>query len=221
MASDPDERGGGRRRTPRQRRSRATVDWIKQATLEIAATEGFGAVTTVRVAERAGVSVGSLYQYFATREAILMALYEDTSIRFATSMRKLVGDVLEMPVEDAVRYGATSILAGYAQNKLVLLDLIDAMPELHLEWHPVSYENIVRGAVKAFVANTIGSVTPSALDRAVFFTERVMMDSIRAYLRAPPPNLSKRALIDDIALMLGQYLAMFATRELRNNPSPA
>lgn len=217
MASTPEKRT--QRRTPKQRRSRTTVDWIKQAALEIGEREGFQAVTTVRIAERAGVSVGTLYQYFATRDAILLALYEDTSVRFGTAMTRMIGQLLQMPVDEAVRYGAKRILAGYAENKLILLDLVDAMPELRLEEHPVSYGNVARGAVRAFVANSIGSPSPATVDRAVFFTERVIMDSVRAYLRAPPPGLSKRALIDDMALMLGRYLAETAAKEKRPKPA--
>lgn len=211
MASTPEKRA--QRRKPKQQRSRTTVDWIKQAALEIGEREGFQAVTTVRIAERAGVSVGSLYQYFATREAILLALYEDTSVRFGTAMTRMIGQLLQMPLDEAVRYGAKRIFAGYAENKLILLDLVDAMPELHLDQHPISYENVARGAVRAFVASSIGSSSPAIIDRAVFFTERVIMDSVRAYLRAPPPRLTRRALIDDIALILTGYLKSWAARE--------
>lgn len=213
MADTPEKRA--QRRTPKQRRSRTTVDWIKQAALQIAEREGFQAVTTVRIAERAGVSVGTLYQYFATREAILLALYEDVSVRFGTAMSRMIGELLQMPLDEAVRHGTRRILSGYAENKLILLDLVDALPELHLEQHPISYENIARGAVRAFVASAVGSSSPATIDRAVFFTERVIMDSIRAYLRTQPPRLTKRALIDDIALMLGRYLTETAAKERR------
>lgn len=59
------------RRRPTQSRSRHTVDAILEATLRIVADEGEEQLNTNRIAERAGVSVGTLYQYFPTRDAIV------------------------------------------------------------------------------------------------------------------------------------------------------
>ncbi|MFN4119033.1 TetR/AcrR family transcriptional regulator [Acidovorax sp.] len=64
------------RRTPRQERSQITVDAIFEAVARIVATQGEGALTTNRIAELAGVSVGSLYQYFPSKEAILVAMLD-------------------------------------------------------------------------------------------------------------------------------------------------
>jgi len=62
---------GGRRRRPRQERARATVEAILQATVELIDTVGWTHTSTNRIAERAGVSIGSLYQYFPNKESIL------------------------------------------------------------------------------------------------------------------------------------------------------
>ena len=65
------------RKLPRQDRSRATVDAILEAAARVLVKEGFERTTTNRVAEAAGVSVGSLYQYFPNKEAILFRLQAD------------------------------------------------------------------------------------------------------------------------------------------------
>jgi AcrR family transcriptional regulator len=62
------------RRTPRQRRSQATVDALLTAATQVLARDGFEGFTTTRTAERAGVSIGSLYQYFRDRDALLGAV---------------------------------------------------------------------------------------------------------------------------------------------------
>ncbi|CAN7161356.1 TetR/AcrR family transcriptional regulator [Acidovorax sp. LjRoot129] len=64
------------RRTPRQERSQFTVDAIFGAVARIVETEGEAGLTTNRIAETAGVSVGSLYQYFPSKEAILAAMLD-------------------------------------------------------------------------------------------------------------------------------------------------
>ncbi len=61
------------RRRPRQARSHATLDAILEAAAQILERRGVGGFTTNHVAERAGVSIGTLYQYFADKEAVLLA----------------------------------------------------------------------------------------------------------------------------------------------------
>jgi AcrR family transcriptional regulator len=62
------------RKTPTQARSAATVEAILEATIQFLLAEGGHRLTTTRVAERAGVSVGTMYQYFPHKQALLYAL---------------------------------------------------------------------------------------------------------------------------------------------------
>jgi AcrR family transcriptional regulator len=64
------------RRRPKQHRSRQTVEAVLDAVIRIVKREGVKAVTTNRIAEVAGVSIGSLYQYFPDKRAIFIALHE-------------------------------------------------------------------------------------------------------------------------------------------------
>jgi AcrR family transcriptional regulator len=65
------------RKTPRQARSAATVEAIFEATIQVLLTDGYAGLTTTRVAARAGVSVGTMYQYFPHKQALLYAVLED------------------------------------------------------------------------------------------------------------------------------------------------
>jgi len=73
------------RKRPRQARSRATVDAILEATAQVLVQHGYDKTSTNRVAERAGVSVGSVYQYFPNKEALVGELVDRYS-----------GEILEM-----------------------------------------------------------------------------------------------------------------------------
>ena len=64
------------RKRPRQSRAVITVEAIFEATIQVLLREGLQRLTTTRVAERAGVSVGTLYQYFPHKKALLYALNE-------------------------------------------------------------------------------------------------------------------------------------------------
>lgn len=76
------------RKSPVQARSRATLDVIHAATIQILATKGLSLCTTTRVAERAGVSVGSLYQYYPNRGSLLMAVLERHIDHVASAVEK-------------------------------------------------------------------------------------------------------------------------------------
>jgi len=62
------------RKKPQQRRSQATIDTIFEATIQVLLASGFDRLTTIQIADRAGVSVGSLYQYFPNKRALLSAM---------------------------------------------------------------------------------------------------------------------------------------------------
>lgn len=67
------------RKTPSQSRSQKTVDYILEAAAHILEAQGFDGYTTNAIAERAGVSIGSLYQYFPGRDAVTVALIEQVT----------------------------------------------------------------------------------------------------------------------------------------------
>lgn len=64
------------RKKPRQARARATLDFIFEATIQVLVADGPYQLTTTRVAERAGVSVGTMYQYFPHKQALFYAVNE-------------------------------------------------------------------------------------------------------------------------------------------------
>lgn len=66
------------RRIPRQARSRASIDALLDATAHLLREAGYEALTTNHIAERAGVSIGTLYQFFPGKEALVAALVERT-----------------------------------------------------------------------------------------------------------------------------------------------
>jgi AcrR family transcriptional regulator len=93
------------RKAPRQRRSRATVDRILDAAARIFDERGYREATTNHVAEAAGVSIGSLYQYFPNKDALLVALaerhLEEAAAVFGHRLSTLRSEA--PPIEDLVR----------------------------------------------------------------------------------------------------------------------
>ncbi|MGH8060666.1 MAG: TetR/AcrR family transcriptional regulator [Pseudoxanthomonas sp.] len=86
-----------------QERSRATVDALVEATARILVREGFDKASTNRIAEVAGVSVGSLYQYFPGKEALVVAVIDRHNQEIMQVVRRALAEIASQPVEKGVR----------------------------------------------------------------------------------------------------------------------
>jgi AcrR family transcriptional regulator len=107
------------RKRASQQRSRATVDALIEATARILVREGFDKASTNRIAEVAGVSVGSLYQYFPGKEALVVAVIERHNREIMQTVRVELAGVLAQPLEAAVRkLVAVAVKAHHVDPKL-------------------------------------------------------------------------------------------------------
>jgi AcrR family transcriptional regulator len=88
------------RKIPRQERSRATVDAMLDACAEGLLSRGYDALTTNAISERAGVSIGTLYEYFPNREAIAAALASRAFLRMVDVMRGALEHCVAADLDD-------------------------------------------------------------------------------------------------------------------------
>jgi AcrR family transcriptional regulator len=125
------------RKQASQDRSRALVDTLVEATARILVKEGFDKASTNRIAAKAGVSVGSLYQYFPGKEALVAAVMERHNKELMQVVRGALAEVATLPMEQAVRkLVATAIEAHRIDPKLhrVLAEQIPRTGKLeHIE----------------------------------------------------------------------------------------
>ena len=91
------------RKSASQKRSHLTVNALLEATARILVREGFDKASTNRIAEVAGVSVGSLYQYFPSKEALVAALIDRHNREVMQTVRGELAEAINLPMEQAVR----------------------------------------------------------------------------------------------------------------------
>jgi AcrR family transcriptional regulator len=91
------------RKLPSQERAKKTVDAVLVATRQILETEGFDRVTTNRVAEVANVSIGSVYQYFPSREALIGAAIDRHTEETLVEVQELAARLAGKSLEESVR----------------------------------------------------------------------------------------------------------------------
>ncbi|MCX8995827.1 TetR/AcrR family transcriptional regulator [Rhizobiaceae bacterium BDR2-2] len=100
------------RKSPVQARSAATVGALHTATIQVLTQEGLSRCTTTRVAERAGMSVGSLYQYYPNRDALLAAILEKHLDSVANAIERACHAHRGKPVCEMASALVTAVLAA-------------------------------------------------------------------------------------------------------------
>jgi AcrR family transcriptional regulator len=194
------------RNRPRQSRSRATFELILDATIRILDREGWDAATTSRIAEVAGVSVGTLYQYFGNRDAILEAL-QTRELERATHMMQRV---LANPDHASDRNVARSVIEE-------LLRIYRAAPALHrvlavegLRVTPtervLAFDIHIVGAIKAFLQLAGSRIRRKHVDAAAFVVYQSVRASMLAYLLENPSGVDDAALVEELTDLVVIYL---------------
>jgi AcrR family transcriptional regulator len=118
------------RRTPAQARSRDTVRAILQAAARVFATHGYAAATTNRVAEVAGVSIGSLYEYFPNKDALLVAIMEAHVAEGQALVERAAAEAMARPLglRDVVRQLVRTMIDLHAQDRALHRVLFEEAP---------------------------------------------------------------------------------------------
>lgn len=118
------------RKYARQERSRVMVDALIEATARILVQGGFEAASTNRIADLAGVSVGSLYQYFPSKEALTVAVIERHHQQTMQVVRDVLQEVAELPMEKAVHKLVAAAIDAHRVNPRLHRVLAEQLPRI-------------------------------------------------------------------------------------------
>lgn len=154
------------RKAPRQHRSRELVEWILEAATRILAADGLAGLTTNRVAALAGISVGSLYQYFPNKDAIVVALVERTQRGVAEAVEAVAAQARDAPLPAAIAaFVDLALHAQYDRSTLaVALDHEEQRLALHIEF--AAEQRRIRRAVADTIRPSLRGLAPEAIDEA-------------------------------------------------------
>lgn len=118
------------RKSASQQRSRATVSALLDATARILVKQGFDQASTNRIASVAGVSVGSLYQYFPGKEALVAAVIERHQSQIMQLVRRELAGTLTLPLGESVRTMVAAALAAHCLDPALHCVLSEQIPRV-------------------------------------------------------------------------------------------
>jgi AcrR family transcriptional regulator len=196
------------RKRPRQDRSRATVDSILEATARVLVKRGFDGLTTNLVADAAGVSIGSLYQYFPNKAALVAALVEKhvegmTSLCFAELTR-----VAQLPPTQAIRSVIEVMIRAHAVEPELHRVLTEQVPRVGRMAKLREIEAITHRMVAGLLAARKAELAIEDPEMAAFvLVSAIDAITYRAALFAPELLRDPR-LVDEACTMVRRYLGV-------------
>lgn len=201
------------RKKPSQERAQATVDAILAATAHILVSEGFEKLSTNKVAAKAGVSIGSLYQYFPSKEALVAALGE----RHHDEMMSVVGgylmglDAAKHPSEELPRIIGLTVDAmfdAHALNPALHRVLSEEIPRAVLHQH---LEQSAMVLVRALLDEHKAVLGVRDVDAATFLLVSSVESAAHNAVLHRPDLVANRRLRDELCAMIGRYLLPSST----------
>ena len=146
------------RKKPQQTRSNDLVAAILEAALQVLAKEGASRFTTTRVAERAGVSVGSIYQYFPNKASILFRLQSDEWRETTAMLRDTLQDASRPPLE-RLRRLVHAFVKSECDEAEVRTALADAAPLYRDAPEAHEAKSASAGTLEAFMRELLPQAT--------------------------------------------------------------
>ncbi len=155
------------RRRPVQARAQVTYDAILQATAQVLVAEGFDKASTNRIAKVAGVSVGSLYQYFGNKEGVFTALIDQVCDEQIALLQGMAGAMLAAPLPVAARAYVEALLATHERDRAMHEAISQQAAHLGLPGlRRVQAES--RRVVRRYLEAHADAILPTNLDLAAF-----------------------------------------------------
>jgi len=193
------------RRNPRQMRAEATVDAILDASFQLLEAEGVEGLTTNHIAARAGVSIGTLYQYFANKQDILAALAQ----RRAASVRDAIAEtIIREPHIGSVRQIVRALMHGFEGSPRTREALLDALfrggDDAVLVRHHEAFLSAIAGKARLQM-----QLTPES----AFVLTHAAISLLRAAAAAQELALDATRLEDELVRLMESYVAALVSAQ--------
>jgi AcrR family transcriptional regulator len=201
------------RKTPVQARSSVTVEAISEAAIQVLLTDGGDRLTTTRVAERAGVSVGTLYQYYPNKESLLFSVVEDHMEKMIVAVESACEQARHKPLPEMIR----NVVEAFVDAKMSRADISVALYQIMPNVGGPALVKKTRVRMRKALVEMLQTATETTSEPDGFAID-LMCDAMAGAMRsaletgATPPVMRK--LRQHLVLLCQSYMAAVTT------PSP-
>ncbi len=179
---------------------------ILDAAAQVLVEQGFERATTNGIASRAGVSIGSLYQYFPNKEAVVAALFDRLSEKAVRLYQDRLKEIARAPLRQAIHDAISGAVELYRSAPELVGMGMDRLNDL-------GRENQYRGVrekfvtiLMAFLQSRKAEIRDGDLPHMAWVTASAMESVLMRVLREKPDYLSTDRLLGETAELIGRYL---------------
>jgi AcrR family transcriptional regulator len=195
------------RKRPRQERSKETVDALMQAAARVLIDNGYDKTTTNRIAEAAGVSIGSLYQYFPNKESLVAELIRrQAEAEFAVFVERMLL-VRDLPLRKAISEFIVSLIAAHRVRPKLHKVLMEQVPRVGAFKHVRDVERRVGEFLRVAVEERRHEIRPRNLDQAAFVLQHAVEAVTHAAVLDEPKYLEDDKLVHELTELVMRYLS--------------
>jgi len=196
------------RKRPRQARSQATVDAILGATARVLVKHGFEGLTTNAVATAAGVSIGSLYQYFPNKEALVSALIERHCDEMNAAILAELTNVANLPIAQGARAVIELTFSAHAIDPALHRVLTEQVPRIGKLAKLRELDNISHRMVAGLLAARRDELAIRDVELAAFVLVSAIESIVHRSALLYPDKLKDPRLLDEATLLVTRYLGV-------------
>jgi AcrR family transcriptional regulator len=192
------------RKSPTQARAEHTVDAILEAAAQILQSDGEEKLNTNRIAERAGFSIGTLYQYFADKEAIIAALAERERDKVLATVVKALSSVESADSQSVIREIVRTMIGSFSKRKRARRIIMMTMLK---RWQFAPDRQQGTGVIEQMIVESGGRSGHGRVmsPAAAFVLTRAFMGAIRAAVLENSPYLETQDFEDEMVHLVLQF----------------
>ena len=198
------------RKTPVQARATVTVGAICEATIQVLLSHGADRLTTTRVADRAGVSVGTLYQYYPNKRSLLFAVFEDHMDKVSRAVETACADACHKSMSEMIRQVVEAFVDVKMQRADISIALYKVAPDVGGPALVKQTGQRLRKAIEAMLL-TASDLKLSPDRFAIDMMLSAMSGAMRSALEAGASPAIFRKVREHLVLLCQSYMAAATT----------
>jgi AcrR family transcriptional regulator len=189
-------------KAPTQERSRQTVATILEACAQLLVKESFYEITTDKVAKEAGVSIGSLYQFFGNKESVVLALIKKIHDEDKITISDRIKSLNTLPADQRVR-GVIETTLEVMTSKPELRNKLQSIQNYLIDAH---YMTELNSYYVHLLKQALPQIPGRDMDKVSYLLVNVCFGVISTICLEKPNFIQDKALVNEIMLLVYKYL---------------